>query len=416
MRILVVDKSAEHQTSLARMIEAFDPVDRDSLDLVVSLSSEKDFIGRLSQADILILGAGLEDSAHVLAKQAKDMLPSVEIIMFVSERSYSSGSFRAALGVRVRKVIPTSASSLDLLQELVSIHEQFRCAGKAKKGRLVVITQAKGGIGSTTLAASLGEICSEAKQHTLLWDLDIESRDLSRAVNCQNTQGHIFTGWLHNAKELGRESLREACTTLNNYLSILTVPDDIAARMDLIGHPDSVKIVHRIIELSRVVQDTVIVDTAGKLSPATGTLLRSADQIVVLVDDSLLGLSAAHAYFETLLTLLKGNEGAIRIVCSGTKMHPSEIAKLFGDSLNLPETAWSMPSIPIDSAAERWPGTGKSLFGLGQRATRKAIAGIASRLGVVSEDDFHGYRQSHEGIFGLTPILGKLIYPKASNA
>ena len=114
--------------------------------------------------------------------------------MFVSDREYGGGAFRSAHSVGVRKVFPDSASSLDLLQELVGIHADFRKDGRTFEGRVVVIVHAKGGVGATSIAAALGEVCSDAQRRTLLWDLDVETKDLSRALAASGPEAKIVSG------------------------------------------------------------------------------------------------------------------------------------------------------------------------------------------------------------------------------
>lgn len=382
MNILVVDQTAEGQTKIARMIESFDPTDRDTLDIQMSLASPQNCKPKFSQSDILILGAGLGDDAHQIARQAKEDCDSIEIIIFSPEHGYSSESFRLAQSARVRKVMPENASHMDLLQELVAIHEQFRSAGRTRKGKLIVVSQVKGGVGSTSLIAGLADLANELHAHTLLWDLDIESSDLARGLNVKGSQSQIVSAWIQGTRELNRETLKDAAIPVGNYVSLLTPPHDIAAGMDLVGHPDSIKLIHRIVELAKVSKDNVIVDTAGRLSPATGTLLRMADQILIMIDDSLLGLAAARSYLETILPLVKNNHSAIRIIPAGAQLSSEKISLILGEHIELSPQMWEMPSIPLDPAAAKWPGSGGTLYSLGQKNTRRALEQIAQLAGI----------------------------------
>lgn len=382
MRILVVDQSAEGHTIITKIMEGFESTDKDRLDIQVSLATADNYLSKSSNAHVLILGPGLAESALAIAREVKEKSKDIEMIMVVPKQLYSSATFRLAKLAQVRKVISVLASPLDLLQELLAVDEEFRFSGKARKGKLVVVTQAKGGIGATTLIAALSEISNDVKNHMLLWDFDIETKDLSRGLNAMGVHSHLVSAWITGTRELNRESLREACAVVGPFVSLLPPPHVIAAGMDLAGHPDSIKLVHRIIELARVTQDTLLVDTGGRLSAATGTLLRLADEVVVLIDNSLLGLSAAHAFLETLMTITKGMQDSVRVICCGTELSPDEVRRLIGDSLQLGPSAWSMPSIPPDRYAEKWPGTGSTLYTNGQKQTRAVLREIASLLGI----------------------------------
>lgn len=416
MNILVIEQTSEGQTNLVKMIDSFDSTDHDTLDIQVSLATPQNYLSKIQQAEVVILGAGLKEEALLIAKQVKEISPLIEIIMFVSDKLYSSEAFRLAHISRVRKVIPEKASSLDLLQELVSIQEHFRNCGRTKKGQLIVVMQAKGGVGATSLIAALAELSDEARNHTLLWDLDIESKDLSRSFNAKGAQSQLVTAWINGTRELNRESLRESYISVGRFVSLLTPPHDIATGMDLIGHPDSIKTIHRVIELARISQDTIIVDTAGRLSPASGTLLRMADKIIILTDDSLLGLSAGHSFLETLLPLVKNNQDAIRIICAGNKISNEEIKELLGGNCSLKEEAWSLPAVPFDQGAEKWPGSGNTLYSLGQKQTRRAIEDIATNLSIWRHDEVKVRKMPSRIAETAGWSKMKLMFQRVSNA
>src|SRR5690349_12698289 len=150
MKLLIVDSTTESQAFCAKRIESFNQSDMEMLDLKVKLVSEREYVERVGEADVLVLGSGLGERATGLARQAMSMVPWLHIIMFVSDEAYGGGAFRAAHSVGVRKVFPDSASPLDFLQELVAIHAEFRREGRTREGRVIAITHAKGGVGATS--------------------------------------------------------------------------------------------------------------------------------------------------------------------------------------------------------------------------------------------------------------------------
>lgn len=387
MNILIIDQTSEEQAKIAKMIESFDLTDREALDIQVSLASSENYTSKLAQSEIVIIGPGLGESATAIARHAKEISHACEVIMFVSEQWYSAELFRHAHIAKVRKVLPSNASTLDLLQELVAVQEQFRNAGRTKKGKLVVFAQAKGGVGATSLIAALAEAANDARMHTMIWDFDIESKDLSCGLNAQGAQSQIVSSWLHASNTLTRESLKEALIPIGSFVSLLPPPHDIAAGMDLIGHPDSIKLIHRVVELAKVTQDAILVDTAGKLSPATGTLLRMADEVVVLTDDSLLGLSAAQNFLDTLMPIVRNNNKALRMLCVGGRLSKAQIAQMLSEGRTFDPRMWALPEMPVDSAAEKWPGTGSTLYSLGTKNTKRTIDALARELFVGFGDE-----------------------------
>jgi cellulose biosynthesis protein BcsQ len=424
MRILVVDASTEGQASLAERINGFDPVDLESLDIAVNLAGPNNYLDIISKYDVLVIGAEFGSRAKSIAYDAKAAKPEIEIIMFVSKEDYSSGAFRAAHSIRARKVIPISAPALDLLQELVRIHEEFRATGKIRNCRVVAVTQAKGSVGATSLCAALGELCSTHEKRVLLWDLDIETRDLTRALLVEGKRSKIVGSWIRGLREVSRKSIEESLTPLNSNAFLLMPPQAIEESMDLVGQPNGVRVIYRILDLARTMFDIIIVDCAGRFGPGTGAVLRAADTIVMMVDDSVLGLTAVPPFMSYLTTLIDGDY-PIRFLCSGTKAKVENIAAEIGRQYVFQEEHWQLAPLPFDPAVECWAGTGKTIYSLGSKNTRRAIGQIGYSLNllgsglavekIVAAGLKTKARKAENTDFVREPELENEIYRKAIN-
>jgi MinD-like ATPase involved in chromosome partitioning or flagellar assembly len=369
MRLLIVDNTTEAQAIVARRIEAFNQSDVETLDLRVKLVSEKDYAERLNDADVLVLGSGLGERATAIARNAKVLVPWIHICMFVTNEAYSGGAFRAAHFVGVRKVLPDSASPLDFLQELVAIHAEFRREGRTREGRVVVVTHAKGGTGATSIAAALAEVCSVYHRRTMLWDMDVETKDLCRSLMVNGTEAKVVSAWINGTRELTRDSLKEALIPISSDVSVLMPPDTLAESMDLVCHADGMGISQRIVELARVMHDAIIVDTGGRMGPATGALMRIADVVVIVIDDTILGLTAVDLYVSYVKSVVGDSDRIVFLVnpYSGSLLGIPQIAAELEPAHQLGELPWRLPPIPNDPKAAMWPGTGRTLYSLGQR-------------------------------------------------
>ena len=426
MRLLIVDSTTEGQAFCAKRIEAFNQSDMETLDLRVKLVGEKDYAERLNEADVLVLGSGLGERATAIARTAKTMVPWIHIVMFVTDEAYSGGAFRAAHFVGVRKVLPDSSSPLDFLQELVAIHAEFRREGRTREGRVVVITHAKGGTGATSIAAALGEVCSVYERRTMLWDLDIESRDLCRSLTVNGMEAKVVSAWVNGGRELTRESLKDALIPISEEVSVLMPPDGMAESMDLVCHTDGMGIAQRIVELGRVMHDAIIVDTGGRMGPATGALLRAADMVVVVIDDSILGLTAVDLFLSYIKTLVGGTDRLVFLVnlYSGAVLGVPQIASELENAHKLGDAPWRLPPVPADPKAAMWPGTGRTLYSMGHRSTRAALESIALELGLIGDQTSSGAFQraagpkdsSNESGGWLKKLLGNKNAPSDSSA
>jgi MinD-like ATPase involved in chromosome partitioning or flagellar assembly len=385
MKLLILDVSTEAQARCAKRIEAFNRSDMEMLDLKVKLVSEKDFAERVPEADVVVVGSGVGERGVGLARQANTLAPWVQIILFVSDTAYGGTAFRAAHSVGVRKVFPDSASPLDFLQELVAIHGEFRKEGRTHEGKVVVVTHAKGGVGATSITAALAEVCSVFNRRTMLWDLDVETKDLSRSLTVNGAEAKVVSAWVNGQRDISRDSLRDALIPISSDVSVLMPPDKFAESMDLVCHADGMAIVQRIMELSRALFDVVLIDTGGRVGPATGALVRSADVVLVVIDDTILGLTAVDLFLNFMKNLVGSTDRITFLVnpYSGAMMGVEQIAAELEPAHRLGEAPWRLPPIPNDPKAALWPGSGRTLYSMGQKGTRLILERVAREIGLL---------------------------------
>lgn len=382
MRVLLVESTTAAQAATARKLESIDRIDKDTLDLSIGLADEDSVFGRLDACDVLILGASVGERALATAKRAKDTSPHLEIITLVPTIEYAAGAFRSALGCGIRRVFSENAPTLDLVQELMSIHEEFRSSGKVRQSRVIAVVQAKGGLGASSTCAALASVCGAHGQSTILWDLDIETRDLCRALTVDGDQASIMTNMVRGETDISRDTLRQALMRVSDRVSILPPPDHVSACIDLVGGIDSLDLIHALLNTARLTHDTIIVDLGGRMGPAAAAILRHADAVLVAVDDSLLGLSAARFFLPTLQSVIRSPE-SLFFLCSGISISKAELAENLDVATSFGAQSWSLPVVPFDSAASTWPGSGKTLYELGKRQTRLAFEQIAETLSLI---------------------------------
>jgi MinD-like ATPase involved in chromosome partitioning or flagellar assembly len=388
MRVLIVDKSTESQALCARKMEAFAKADTEMLDLKIRLVNEREVMDRLSEADVMIIGSGLAAEGVSIARSARKAAAWLQIIMFVTDEEYGGGAFRSAHSVGVRKVFPDGASSLDLLQELVAIHTDFKREGRTFEGRVVVVVHGKGGVGATSIAAAIGEVCSASERRTLLWDLDVETKDLSRCLAAAGPEAKIVSGWVNGSRDITRETFRDALIPIASDVSVLTAPDRFAESMDLVCHADGMEIAQRVVELAKVLFDVVIIDTAGRMGPAVGGIIRQADVVLIVSDESELGLTAMDLLLTSIKPLIGGTERLRFLIraSSDAVVDLKQIAEDLESMHELSESCWSLPSVPFDPKVISWPGSGNTLYSAGNKDMNRIFREITGALGLLEGD------------------------------
>lgn len=394
MKALIVESTAEGQARCARRIQAFSQSDVEMLDLRIKLVAESDVLNHIQDAEVLILGSGLGEEAAKISRAANSACPWINIIMYVTAESYSGGAFRLAQSAGVRKVFTDESSPLDLLQELVAIHSDFRKQGKVKEGKVIVVTHAKGGTGATSIAAALAQVCDVYRTQAMLWDLDVETRDLSRSLAVGGAAAQIVSGWVNGSEEITRDTMTEALTPVSDYVSVLMPPDSMAEAMDLVCHTDGMALCTRIVELARVMNDVIIIDTAGRIGPACGSLIRAADEVLIVIDDTLLGLTALDLYLSYVKALVVDKSRISFLVngYSGQLLVLPEIESTL-EGHNLGAHPWRLPPLPSDPKGSQWPGSGGTLYSKGQRSTRMQLEAIAEGLGLIMRAE--DFQQQH---------------------
>ena len=387
MKVLIVDNSAEGQAQCARRIEAFSQSDVEMLDLRVKLVLDRDLHDQLRDTDVLIIGSGLGEGGAAVARAALAQLPWLHVIMYVTDEAYSGGAFRAAHSVGVRKVLPDSASPLDLLQELVGIFADFRREGRTREGRVICVTHAKGGTGATSICAALAEVCSVNRRKTLLWDLDVETRDLCRSLTVNGSEAKVVSDWVNGSREISRDSIRDALIPVSQEVSVLMPPDSMAEAMDLVCHTDGMAICQRVLDLARVMHDVILIDLGGRIGPATGSLMRAADEVLIVIDDTVLGLTALDLFLSYVKSLVVGADRLSFVVngYSGSLLGVPQIEAELEPVHHLGERPWRLPPIPVDPKASLWPGSGRTLYSMGQKSTRAAFEEVASLLNITPQ-------------------------------
>jgi MinD-like ATPase involved in chromosome partitioning or flagellar assembly len=385
MRVLIVDNTAEGQALCARRIESFSQSDVEMLDLRVKLVIDRDFLSQMHDADVLILGSGLGETAAQIARTALSHMPWLHIVMFVTEEAYSGGAFRSAHAAGVRKVLPDDASPLDLLQELVAIYAEFRREGRVREAKIVLVTHAKGGTGATSICAALAEVCSVFRKRTLLWDLDVETRDLCRSLTVNGAEAKVVSSWVNGTREISRDSICDAMIPVSQDVSVLMPPDSMAEAMDLVCHTDGMNICQRVLELARVMHDVILIDTGGRIGPATGALMRAADEVLIVIDDTVLGLTALDLFLTYVKALVVGTDRISFLVngYSGSLLAVPQIEAELEPVHHLGARPWRLPPVPVDGKASLWPGSGRTIYSMGQRNTRATLEEVAAEMGLI---------------------------------
>lgn len=130
MYVLIVEKDAETLESCAAKFADLGPEVISVLQLEIHLALEKNFLNKLEILQliqphdfVLVFGPSLENQSAALARKAKEISSSFNILIFLSERSFKLNTFKSEKDDDIRKVLLSNISLGDLEHQLLSIKQ-----------------------------------------------------------------------------------------------------------------------------------------------------------------------------------------------------------------------------------------------------------------------------------------------------
>lgn len=167
---------------------------------------------------------------------------------------------------------------------------------QSRKGKMVVICSAKGGVGKTTLAVNLAIALNKKKLHVALMDGDFQFGDVNVAMDLGSS--FSISDIAESIETLDEFSLNSFMAKHPSGVRVLPAPDrpELA---DLIT-PD---IINEVSELILEHYHYLIVDTGVGLNDQTLTLLEKADEILLMTTLELISIKNTKLMLQTLQTL-----------------------------------------------------------------------------------------------------------------
>lgn len=149
-------------------------------------------------------------------------------------------------------------------------------------GKLVVVVGARGGIGTTTLAANLAWLVAhEQNKRSMLVDLDLHFGGLALAFDIEPSRG--LAEALHNPGRIDDLLIERAAVKVDKQLSVLCAEEGLERAV----HVDSAAI-EALMGRLRAGFDCVVVDLPRAMLAAHAHLVAAADAVMVVTDYTLL--------------------------------------------------------------------------------------------------------------------------------
>jgi pilus assembly protein CpaE len=193
---------------------------------------------------------------------------------------------RLAMQAGARDFLPEPVAAEELLAALHRMVKETH-GNSVGNGKLLAVINAKGGSGATMLACNLAHQLSVKGGSTLLLDLDLQFGSVAHYLDVQPSHSHVEV--LQQIDGMDSMALRGFCSHFSPTLHVLGGREnELCLPMD-IRHEQLEALLH----LARSSYDWVVVDLPRQIDHLTGITLEQADQVLIVVQQSLSHLKDA---------------------------------------------------------------------------------------------------------------------------
>jgi pilus assembly protein CpaE len=282
----------------------------DQIDVVEAAQSVMRALGSNLAELLVIVGPEVDmAAASSLAEQVRNERPEVSVILL--RRRLEVMVLAQALRAGFREVV--ASDDLTSLSEacrrsLEISHHQAGISGAAatRQGKVVVVFNAKGGCGKTTIATNLGAYVASTGARVLLVDLDLAFGDV--AISLQLLPAASVADLVAMSGHIDEQGLASVVTKHESGLDTVCAPNQP-------GDADRISgaVVGEMLRVARRVYEYIIIDTPPAFSEHVLATFDVCDMAVLLAT---LDIPAVKNLRLTLDTLdLLGYPREARVVC-----------------------------------------------------------------------------------------------------
>ncbi|MDX2351028.1 AAA family ATPase [Stutzerimonas xanthomarina] len=193
---------------------------------------------------------------------------------------------RLAMQAGARDFLPEPVVAQELFAAIGRISLEVR-DGRAGEGKLIAIMNAKGGSGATMLACNLAHSLSANGRRTLLLDLDLQFGSVAHCLDVHPAHSHMEV--LQRIDDLDGVALHGFCSHFSPTLDVLGGrTGELCLTQDV-----QLEQLESLLTLARSTYDWVVVDLPRQIDHLTGISLEQADQVYVVLQQSLSHLKDA---------------------------------------------------------------------------------------------------------------------------
>jgi pilus assembly protein CpaE len=369
-RVLIAGDSAE-------AIAAVHALMRDARDLIVETrvmdGRQPDPLYGIAQLpDLLLLRVG-DGSVRELEALANYQAAERPPLIVIGDMNHP-GCMRAAMQAGARDFLAEPVPQRELLDTIARLASEQKMATASDQCELTAFVNGKGGSGATFLACSIAHLFAEVSQlRTVLLDLDVQFGSLSGYLDVEPKRGLLEA--LNVADDLDGAAIEAYLSRHDSGLSLLAnARDGALVQQELMADRFDV-----LLNLLLANFERCVVDLPRNVEPFSVHVLERADQIVLVVQQSVPSLHDAARMYDLMTRSLGILPDRIKIVVN--RYQRSAAVELADIQSHFPDQ--SVTCIPNDHrAVSESIDTGIPIFRSARRsAVTKALTELERQLG-----------------------------------
>lgn len=423
-RIVIAAPTTEHAADLAETVAAAGAQTVGTATTPVALSEAL----AAHDPDVVLVREDLAGSG-IWSLVRETVIAHPYLAVVIASESGSAEVLAQAMDAGARAVVSLPLQVEDVADKIVSAAgwaaTMRRVIGGEKdamsgpSGSLIVLTGAKGGVGTTTIAAhlALASVADDPRRRVCLVDLDLSKGDVPVYLETQHRRTIVDLAPV--AYDLTPRALSDAMVTHASGLHVLLAPLNGELGEQLTGPQ-----VSAILTALRQQHDVVIVDAGAVLTDCSAAAVEQADEVLVVTTPDVPALRGVRRAVEAWERLLLRKETAVQCLINRVDrrndIQPETAAKIVGvrvSSTRLPAAFRALE--PAENRRDPSLVQGPWKQRIGELAAELRVAAPASlgkRNGRAARDEnVGGRRRSRRGatdegqgaieLVGLVPLL-----------
>jgi pilus assembly protein CpaE len=318
-------------------------------DALASISAVKQHLDARPEEFALVLGPGVDQQSAInLAQTLRVTRPTLSVILV--RNVVDTAVLADALRSGMREVVATSdiRELRDVVNRAFQLYQALTTqqpGAPRRRGQLLTVFSAKGGVGKTTVATNLSTMLASDQTRVCLVDLDLAFGDV--AITLQIFPSRTIADAVPMQADLDMAGLESLLTPVSDGLVTLVAPVQPDAKDTI-----SSALVARVFELLVEHFDFVVVDTPPSFDDHVLQAFDMSDQILLVTTPDIPALKNLKVALETL-QLLNISQDQLKLILNRAQPKVGVTAEEVSASLGMTITAMIPSSADVPASINR---------------------------------------------------------------